>query len=134
MNQNYPNPWLALRWSHPCSLPIEWGSRGCPSNINLRPQVVMDTQVLMPARDGDGRSHPQAVALWLTPEEIAWQWLWRGQRNYNRLRAQSGRRNQREQTLSTPISTCGSRGSPGYGGWPLIKINSYHNNIWFDYI
>ena len=21
---------------------------------------------------------------------------------------------------------------PGYGGWPLIKINSFHNNIWFD--
>ena len=30
ISQNSPNPGLALRWSHPCSLPIEWGSRGCP--------------------------------------------------------------------------------------------------------
>ena len=30
MNQNTPNPRLALRWPHPCSLPIEWGKRGCP--------------------------------------------------------------------------------------------------------
>ena len=37
MNQNTPNPGLALRWPHPCSLPIEWGSRGCPPNVNLRP-------------------------------------------------------------------------------------------------
>ena len=37
MNQNTPNPRLALRLPQPCSLPIEWGSRGCPPNVNLRP-------------------------------------------------------------------------------------------------
>ena len=59
MNQNTPNPGLALRWPHPCSLPIEWGRRGCPPNVNLRPRVVLDAQVWLPARDGDGRCcHP----------------------------------------------------------------------------
>ena len=54
-----PKPGLALRWPHPCSLHIEWGSRGCPPNVNLRPRVVQDTQVWLSARDGDGRScHP----------------------------------------------------------------------------
>ena len=48
MNQNTPNPGLALRWPHPCSLPIEWGSWGRPPNVNLRPWsfrswVVLDT-------------------------------------------------------------------------------------------
>ena len=59
MNQNTPNPGVALRWPHPCSLPIEWGSRGCPSNANLRPRMVLDIQVWLPARDGDGMCcHP----------------------------------------------------------------------------
>ena len=87
MNQNTPNPGLALRWPHPCSLPIEWGSRGCPPNVNLRPRVVLDTQVWLPARDGDGKCCLLAKALWLTTDGGAWQRLWRGQRDYNRLRA-----------------------------------------------
>ena len=70
MNQNTPNPGLALRWPHPCSLPIEWGSRGRPPNVNLRPRVVLDTQVWLPARDGFGRSCPLAVALWLTKRRV----------------------------------------------------------------
>ena len=61
MNQNTPNLRLALRWPHPCSLLIEWGSRGCPPNVNLQPRVVLDTQVWLPARDEDGRScHPSS--------------------------------------------------------------------------
>ena len=57
----YPNPGVALRWPHPCSLPIEWSSRGCPPNVNLRPRVVLDTQVWLPARDGDGKCcHPSS--------------------------------------------------------------------------
>ena len=61
MNQNTPNPGLALRWPHPCSLPIEWGKRGCPPNVNLRPRVVLDAQVWLPARDGDGMCcHPSS--------------------------------------------------------------------------
>ena len=39
----YPNPRLAFKWPHPCSLPIEWGRRGCPPNVNLRPWVILDT-------------------------------------------------------------------------------------------
>ena len=69
----YPNPRLALRWPHPCSLPIEWGSWGCPSNVNLRLLVVLDTQVWLPARNGDGRSHLLLKALCLILEESAWQ-------------------------------------------------------------
>ena len=139
MNQNTPNPGVALRWPHPCSLPIEWGSRGCPPNVNLRPRVVLDTQVCLSTRDGDGKCYLLAKALWLTPEESAEQRLWRRQRYHNRLRATSCRRNQRVQTQSPPITiwfsgifACGSGGSPGYEGWPLIKINSFHNSIWFD--
>ena len=64
MNQNFPNPGLALMWSHSCSLPIEWGSRGCPLNVNLRPRVVLDTQVWLQARDGDKRScHPNSGVM-----------------------------------------------------------------------
>ena len=127
MNQNTPNPRLALRWPYPCSLPIEWGSRGCPMNVNLRPRVVLDTQVWHPARDGVGRSHPLAVALWLTPEESAWKRLWRGQRKDNRLRARLGWRNQRVRTQSPPIPhalceifACGSGGSLATG---LASVN-----------
>ena len=59
MNQNTLNSRLALRWPNPCSLSIEWDSRGCPPNVNLRPRVVLDTQVWLPARDGDGKCcHP----------------------------------------------------------------------------
>ena len=79
--------------------------------------------------------------LWLTPEESAGQRLWRGQRHHNRLRATSGRRNQREQTQSPPIPTCVLWNfrmwlwrTPGYGGWPLIKLNSFHNNNWIELI
>ena len=64
MNQNSPNPGLAPRWPHPCTLPIEWGSRGCPPNANLRPRVVLDTQVWLPARDRDERScHPSSGVM-----------------------------------------------------------------------
>ena len=55
MNQNSLNPGLTLEWFHPCSLLIEWSSRGCLPNVNLRPRVVLDTQVWLPARDGVGR-------------------------------------------------------------------------------
>ena len=60
MNQNTPNPGLTLRWPHPCSLPIEWGRRGCPPNVNLQPRVVLDTQVWLPARDGNDRNYTSA--------------------------------------------------------------------------
>ena len=81
------------------------------------------------------------VALWLTPEESAGQRLWRGQRTSNRLRATSGGETRGYRLQSPPIPTCVQWnfrmwlwGTPGYGGWPLIKINSFHNNIWFDLI
>ena len=81
------------------------------------------------------------VALWLTPEESARQRLWRGQRISNRLRATSGGETRGYRPQSPPIPTCVQWnfrmwlwGTPGYGGWPLNKINSFHNNIWFDLI
>ena len=47
MNQNTPNPGVALRWPHPCSIPIEWGIRGRPPNepstVIERSGVVLDT-------------------------------------------------------------------------------------------
>ena len=139
MNQNTPNPGVALRWPHPCSLPIEWGSRGCPR------MSTFDHGWYWTPRSGCrqgtemGGAAILAEALWLTPEESARQRLWRGQRHSNRLRATSGgeTRGYRHSHHQLPhafigIFACGSGGSPGYGGWPLIKINSFHNNIWFD--
>ena len=56
INRNIPNSGLALRWPHSWSPPVEWGGRDCTSNVNLRPRVVLDTQVWLPVRDGDGGS------------------------------------------------------------------------------
>ena len=133
-NQNIPNPRLALRWPHPCSLPIEWGSRGCPRMSTFNHEWYLTPRSGCRQRTEMGEAAILAVALWLTPEESAWQRLWRGQRKHNRLLSKLGQRNQKEQTQSTPILTCGSGGSPGYGGWPLIKINSSHNNNWIEFI
>ena len=141
MNQNTPNPGLALRWPHPCSLPIEWSRWGCPPNVNLRPRVVLDAQVWLPARDGDGICCPLQMALWLTPEESAGQRLWRGQRIFQQTPSNIRRRNQRAQTSVTTnyhmrlveFSHVALE-DPWLRGWPLNKINSFHNNIWFDYI
>ena len=134
MNQNTPNPGVALRWPHPCYLPIEWGSKGCPLNVNLRPGVVLDIQVWLPARDGDGKCRLLAEALWLTPEESAWQRLWRRQRHHNQIGKTRGYRHSHHQSphAFSGIFVCGSGRSPVYWSWSLIKINSFHNNIWFD--
>ena len=47
-------------------------------NINLRSQMVLDTQVWRPTRDGDGRSCPLLKALCLILEESAGQRLKKG--------------------------------------------------------
>ena len=139
MNKNTLNLGVALRWSHPCSLPIEWSSRGYPSNVNLRPWGYWTPRSDCLQGTEIGEAAIQAVALWLTPEESTWQRLWRGQRYHNRLRAQSGgeSRGNRHSRHQLPhafsgILACGSGAPLGYGGWPLIKINSFHKNIWFD--
>ena len=142
MNQNTPNPGLAPRWPHPCSLPIEWGSWGCPPNVNLRPRVVLDAQVWLPARDGDGMCcHPSSGIMINS----------RGERRTKALEGTEefptdSEQHQEEKPEGTDhshhqlphafsgIFACGSGGPPGYGGWPLNKINSFHNNIWFDLI
>ena len=136
MNQNTPNPGVALRWSHPCSLPIEWGSRGCPPNANLRQEVVLDTQVWLPARDGDGMCcHPSKGIMINSRGERRTKAL-EGQRISNRLRATSsgetrGYRHSHHQSLHafSGIFACSSGGSLGYGGWPLNKINSFHKTL-----
>ena len=67
----------------PSPLEVHWmGWRDCPQSINHRPQVVLDTQIWLPTRYGDGRSHFQAKALCLIPEESARQrlWEWLGKR------------------------------------------------------
>ena len=79
INQNTPNPGLAFRWSHSLFLTHWMGWRGCPMNANLLPKLVLDTQVWLTARDGDGRSHLYQV-LRLTPEVSSRQKLWRGSR------------------------------------------------------
>ena len=140
INQNTPNPGLALRWPHPCSLLIELGSRGCPSNVNLRPRVVLDTQVWLPARDGDEKGcHPSSGIMINSRGESRTKALERTEASQqthstNQDGETRGNRHSLHQILHafSGIFACSSGGSPGYGGWPLIKINSFHNNIWFD--
>ena len=82
-----PNPGLTLGWphpSHPCPLnKVRRTSPECQSY----PRVVLDTQVWLPARDGDKRSHLLLKALCLIPEENAEQRLWEGLGKMDRLRA-----------------------------------------------
>ena len=56
----------------------------------FRPRVVLDIQVWLPVRDGDGRSHFLAEPLCLIPEESA------GQRLWERLERLSNIRNNQE--------------------------------------
>ena len=129
MNQNTPNPWLDLWWPHPCPLPIEWGSRGCPSNVNLRPRVVLDIQVWLQARDGDERNHLLAVAFMTN---------FRGEHMIKTLEETETSQHipssicpeKPEGTdtvhLQFPhafsgILVCGSEGSPSYWNWSLIN-------------
>ena len=106
MNQNTPNPRLALKWPHPCSLPIEWGSGGCPRMSTFDHEWYWTPRTGCQQGTEMGEAAFLAVALWLTRDESVGQRLWNGQRHRNRLRAHSGRRNQRVQTQSTPITTC----------------------------
>ena len=136
----YPKPQISSQVAQLCSLPIKWGSRGCPPNVYLRPRVVLDTQVWLPARDEVGRSYPLLKTLCLILEESAGQRLKKEQRQNKRLQEHKGWRNQRGQadmlTTLREFTTvkCGSGDPPCLGGSPLIKINSLHNNIWFELI
>ena len=98
----YLNPRLALGWPHPCSLPIEWGSRGCPR------MSILDHGWYWTPRSGCRQQtdigQPTSPVLWSTPEESAWQRFWRRQRTADSER--SGRRNQKIQTQSPPIFSC----------------------------
>ena len=56
----YPKPRISSQVAPSLLFTIEWGNRGCPPN-NPKPQVELDTQVWLSARDGDGRScHPSS--------------------------------------------------------------------------
>ena len=59
-----PKP-LSSSQAAPSLLSTHWmGSRGCPPNVNLRPRVVLDTQVWLQARDGDGKCcHPSSSIM-----------------------------------------------------------------------
>ena len=147
MNQNTPNPGVALRWPHPCSLPIEWGSRGCPPNVNLRPWSF---------RSMGGTGHPRsgcrqgtemgsaailARGIMINSRGERRTKALEGTEDFQQTPSTSGGETRGYRPQSPPIPTCVQWnfrmwvwGTPGYGGWPLIKINSFHNNIWFDLI
>ena len=127
MNQNTPNPRLALRWPHPCNSTHWMGREGVPE---CQPSTtgVLDAQVWLLTRDRDERSHPLLKALCLILEESAWQRLKKRQRQNNKLRAHKGWRNQKDsaEMLSTLCEfytfKCGSGDPPCFGGWPLINL------------
>ena len=147
MNQNTPNPGVALRWPHPCSIPIEWGIRGRPPNepstVIERSGVVLDT-LRSGCRQGTemGSAAILARGIMINSRGERRTKALEGTEDFQQTPSNIRRRNQRVQTTVTTnpphafsgIFACGSGGSPGYGGWPLIKINSFHNNIWFDLI
>ena len=56
MNQNTPNPGLALRWPIFLALSIEWGKESVPQCQSLTTSGTGHPG-LAPARDGDGRSY-----------------------------------------------------------------------------
>ena len=136
INQNTPNPGVALRWPHPCSLPIEWGSRVCPPNANLRPRVVLDTQVWLPARDGDGMCCHPSKGIMINS---------RGERRTKALERTEeyptdSEQHQAEKPEGTDTVTIKHHmrlvefshvalGDPWLRGWPLNKINSFHKTL-----
>ena len=130
MNQNTPNLGLALWWPNPCSLPIEWGSRDFPPNVNLRPRVVLDIQVWLPAREGVGRSHSSSEGIMLISRGERMTKTLEGteaeQQTPDILRAGETRGNKLRCSLLFSVAL---RDPPCLGGWPLIKINFLHNNI-----
>ena len=52
------------------------GVKRLSPNIDPRPRVVLDTQIWLPSRNGDERSHLLTEELCLIPEESTRQMLW----------------------------------------------------------
>ena len=128
MNQNTPNPRLALRLPILARYPLNWVKRLSP-NVNLRPRMVLDTQVLLPTRNGDGRSNFLADELCLIPEESAGQSLWERQRNTtDSEHHQVGETRENRHSLHqfshefSGIFACVSGESPGYGVGLWLKL------------
>ena len=129
MNQNTPNPGLALRWPHPCSLPIEWGGGGCPPNVNLRPRVVLDTQVWLPARDRDGKCCLLARDVMINSRGERMTKALEGTEVSQQTPSNIRRRNQRVQTTVTTNHHMRlvefshvALEDPWLRGWPLINL------------
>ena len=106
MNQNTPNPYLLSGVPIIVLYPLNGEVEAVPRILTFDHGWYWTPRSGCRQGNEMGGAVILAVALWLTPEKSAWQWLWREQRHHNRLRAQSGRRNQREKTQSTPIPTC----------------------------
>ena len=58
-----------------CASLIEWGEEASPES-NLRPWVILDSQVWLSIRDGDGRNRPLAETLFFILEGSTEQKLW----------------------------------------------------------
>ena len=112
MNQNTPNPGLALRWPHPCSLPIEWGSEAVPRMWTFDHDRFDHGWYWTPFRSGCRQGTEMGGAAILARGIII------NSRGERRTKALEGtediqqtpsnirRRNQRVQTQSPPIPTC----------------------------
>ena len=137
MNQNTPNPGLALRWPHPCSLPIEWGREavprmrtfdhewywtlrsGCRQGMEMGGAAILASGIMI-----NSRGERRTKALEGTEEDNQ-------QTPSNSGGETRGYRHSHHQSphAFSGIFACGSGGSPGYGGWPLNKINSFHKTL-----
>ena len=79
MNQNTPNPGLALRWPNPLHPypPIEWGKEAVPW---IEPSTTGGTRhpYLTVGKGRRWRNNLYGRRLCLIPEESTWQQLWEG--------------------------------------------------------
>ena len=100
---------------------IEWGKEPV-SESNLRPRVVLNTQVWLPTMNGDERSYLFKVSK-LTPEDIARQKLWRDQDSYTSRTIKMKREGTQPDTFSPP-------GDVSYDGFSSVGSGDSYRERW----
>ena len=131
-------PGLALKWPHPCSLHIEWGSRGCPPNVNLRTTGSSGNPGLAAGKGWRWEKSPSAEGIilnsWVERRTKTQERTETGQQTPDIKRVGETRGNQLiclPHYVNSPWLSVALEDPPCLWAWSLIKINSLHNNIWF---
>ena len=117
----YPKPRISSQVSPPLTaLPIEWGREAFPES-NLRPRVILYSQIWLLARDGSERSCLSRLFR-LTPEERTWQRLWRGPELTDSSTSRWNQKGKPDMILHLvmPLRQASSGGS---GGFMPVKVS-----------